>query len=154
MPFSKLSDETKFRVRVVFLVIAVFVTVIITAIYASLAPWIGSKQTPVTYVQVVDSAYPFEVNTEDVQVVVSYKEGKLIYEGVVQKPSPCFGVKAETIVNKSLPEKVVLNVNTFNKEPDKVCITVISPETFKGEVEVSTVAKLDVYFNDKLIKAN
>jgi len=65
---------------------------------------------------------------------VEYKDGKLVYNVWIEKPTPCYTVEVEEMVLESFPVQIVVNAKLIREEG--FCATVISPELITGEMEI------------------
>jgi len=80
----------------------------------------------------------------------TYSNGTHIFRGSVVLPTPCYEVKADVAVAKSLPEQLTLNLTT--KATGDICAQVLAEKEFIVEVSASESAKLTgVYFDGKKI---
>lgn len=68
-----------------------------------------------------------------------FKEGKHIYSGTIQTPTPCFTVQATAKVSESLPEKITIELTQIAPESD-VCIQTLAEKEFSVEVIASEQA--------------
>lgn len=85
---------------------------------------------------------------ETLNIEFSYSNGKYIYSGTIQKPTPCHEVKSEIVVRESFPEQVDLRFMV--KDSGQICTQVIGEEAVTGEIQVSKEASIRVFLNDKI----
>ena len=90
------------------------------------------------------------VDEETVDLTFTYEDGKYLYSGTVQKPTPCDTIEVDAVIRESFPEQVTLAITT--KPSDGICAQVISEETIEGEIAVSQQAVIEVTYNGKVVE--
>lgn len=74
-----------------------------------------------------------------------YKDGKHIFMGDIETPTPCY--ELETSVDG-------LSVNINSKQTSEVCAEVIDTKTFRVEIEAPENAEFKFYVNGELRRLN
>lgn len=92
------------------------------------------------------------VDTDQVTVETTYDSGTLKYKATVQLPTPCYGLKDETIILEIFPEQVQIRITTEISDDLTICPQVITEKEFSGEVQVSENATVSVFFNGQKVE--
>lgn len=98
-------------------------------------------------VVISDSGRIFEI--EGFRVNIFPQDGKFIYQGTITTPSPCHIVVVSPIIAESYPEQVTLSVEV--RDPEEICIQLISEQDFQGEIPVSRDARFVVSLNGERV---
>lgn len=87
---------------------------------------------------------------EQVYIDFTYENGKYLYSGTVQKPTPCDTVEVNAVIRESFPEQVTFAITT--KSSDQICAQVITEEEISGEIAVSEQAVIEVTLNGEAVE--
>ena len=81
----------------------------------------------------------------------SYANGRHTVLGAVMLPTPCHGMKTETMVRESFPEQVVLNFTVTAPPEGQMCVQMIDERQFGVEVAVSEQATFEARVNGDIV---
>jgi hypothetical protein len=112
--------------------------------------------------KIVDDTTNIEINNEEVvevdesnlrSLVVKhqYKDGKHIFMGDVEVPTPCHSLTA-SISDTSNPDLKRINITIGAEEG--MCAQVITTKTFKVEYEGAEELKFEAYIGDERMRLN
>lgn len=142
-----MNQDLKFQLRILFLVVVVFITVGLAALFAAIATYKPSTGSRVTIP--ADEVTRFETDT--LQLTAKYDKGSWVYSGKIDKPSPCHKL-SHTLAPDST--NVRLDVSITAPAADVVCAMVIQTEEFSGSLATSSDGEFLLFFAGEELKAN
>ena len=107
--------------------------------------------------QPADTGIPDDSGQEDSgakDYTVKYVEsaGKLLYNIVVTKPTPCHEISTGYIITESFPIQVRIDIITIQPPPGLMCVQVVADTLVEGQVELdSKPGAVSIYFNSEKI---
>jgi hypothetical protein len=133
---SKLSEERKMQIRIIFMVLIIFASILLVVLYSAIATdnRINSNQPVASGPIVTTPITTMEFSNDQANVVVKVANGKATFNADVQKPTPCHEASAIVVSTKSIPAQHTVKFTIANKAPaDTACIQVLATQKLTGD---------------------
>jgi len=93
-----------------------------------------------------------DTTTQDYTVKYLESAGKLLYNIIVTKPTPCHEISTDYVIMESFPVQVRIDIITVQPPPGMMCVQVVADTLVEGQVELdSKPGTVSIYFNSEKI---